>query len=141
MITLAIINGKYIDENGTERPLPKIYLIPQAGTVIGFDSLQEREQYISSLPKAWDKEEYCKQINEAHNALFESMYKALKYIDMAEIPLWLDDSEFATESAALKIWWQQTYRTVNNYCDSVTEQTALSIEDFIASLPALQVIQ
>lgn len=135
MITLTIVDGKYLDDNGNEHQLPNINLITQAGVVIGFDSVEERKQYIEAMPKQWNKAAYCDAVNEAHNALFESRYRQRDYLAIGEIPIWENDEEFGAESLALQQWWVVTCKTVAAYLDEVTEQTALPVADFIALLP------
>lgn len=137
MIKLTIIDGKYIDENGTEHKLPKIHLIPQAGVVIGFESESERDNFIASLPKVWDKYEYCIAVNEAHNALFQQLYTERDYLTIGEIPIWQNDAEYGSESIALQNWWANTCKLVSAYLETVTEETAQPIETFINSLPLL----
>lgn len=140
MITLTIVDGKYLDEGGNEHQLPNINLIPQAGVVLGFDSVEEREQYIVSLPKQWDKAAYCDAVNEAHTEWYRSIYTRkpdLDYSGIGDIGLYLNHPDFGAQAQALQQLWWDSVEILYSHLETVTEQTALSTEDFIASLPQL----
>ena len=85
--------------------------------------------------QVWDKEWYCQQVNEVHNALFKDIYTERNYLAIGEIPIWQNDAEFREESKALQQWWIDTCKEVASYLESVTEETAQPIETFINSLP------
>ena len=102
--------------------------------VFVFDSVKEHDNYLSSL-KVWNKESYCNEVNEAHNALFRELYTQRDYLAIGEIPIWESDTEFGEESKALQQWWIDTCKVVADYLETVTEETAMPVEDFISSLP------
>lgn len=100
-----------------------------------FESKEEYDVFISSLPVIWDKETYMQQLNESHNLLFQSLYISKNYLSIGEIPLWFHNEEFGTEAKSLSDWWILTCGLVSEYLDGVTEQTI--IENFIDTLPKL----
>lgn len=130
MITVKAINGspEYIPKttHGVHCDGVNFYF---------FESDVEREQFISALPVVWDKDSYCQQINEAHNALFKSLYTERDYLSEGEIPIWQNDEDFSEESLGLQNWWRSTCKIVKSYLSTVTEETAQPIETFINSLP------
>lgn len=88
---------------------------------------------------AFDLDSYKQQVNEAHNALFRKLYTERNYLSIGEIPLWFADPDFGEEAVGLSHWWFDTCNLVSNYLDSVTEETAQPVEQFIQSLPSFTV--
>ena len=113
--------------------------------LINGDSRQEfeNEQYyldaIDLLPKLWSKDAHIAEINQAHDKLVKSVLNQYNYSDMAELMLWAaqPESEYHAEANSIIEWYQTTCLEIENYANTVTENTALSVKDFINSLTQL----
>lgn len=127
--------GQALDELGNLLPRSSNARLFNGNHVIEFDTEQEKEDYFATIPVIWNKEAYIQQVNEAHNALFRSLYQERNYLSIGEISLWVDDAEFGVEAKALRNWWNETCKEVANYLDDVTEESALTVEEFIQTLP------
>jgi len=90
------------------------------------------------IPSNWSKEIYSKELNEAHNTLFTQYYLSRDYINIGEIVIWLDDDVYGEEATKLINWWKTTSISLLNYLETVTEETAIPVEDYINSLPIIQ---
>lgn len=86
----------------------------------------------------WNKEIYSKELNEAHNTLFTQYYLSRDYVNIGEIVIWLDDDVYGEEATKLINWWKITSKDLLYYLDTVTEETAIPIQDYINSLPIIQ---
>ncbi len=115
----------------------KVQLV-KGDDVLVFDSLEERQSYID-IQIVFDLDGYKQQVNDAHNALFRKLYTERNYLSIGEIPLWFADPDFGEEAVGLSHWWIDTCNLVSNYLDSVTEETAQPVEQFIQSLPPFTV--
>lgn len=104
---------------------------------IVFDDEQEMETYISSTYNNWSKELHIARINQLHDIEFENLLQSRNYLSMSELYLWAQsaDSEYYDEANALLSWYTSTYLTMEQYFATVTEETALSPETFMETLP------
>lgn len=102
-----------------------------------FNTVEERDLFVSNMPNPFDLDDYKQQVNEAHNALFRSLYNQYNYLSIGELSLWVNDAQYGTEATMLRDWWIETCKLVSTYLESVTEETALPIEDFIETLPKI----
>lgn len=99
--------------------------------------IYEAAEDIPVVVYGWDIDEYKLRVNDAHNALFRRMYNERNYLSIGELTLWLNDVKYGDEALMLRNWWLQTCKTVEEYLSNVDEETAISIEEFIQSLPIL----
>ena len=100
----------------------------------GIGEIEEIEISLST----WSKENYSKELNEAHNTLFTQYYLSRDYVNIGEIFIWLDDDVYGEEATELINWWEITSKDLLDYLKIVTEETAIPIEDYINSLPIIQ---
>lgn len=134
------LTGNAIDENGNEFTLQgKFALVCGPGVMI-FDTYDDREEYILSRIPTWDKDTYSEQLNAAHKSLFRKYYyddlpQDERYESIGEITLWLNDVDYGGEATKLKVWWINTCKQIINYLGTVTEETAIPIENYLNSLP------
>lgn len=124
------VDGNLIDTTGK-------HVLIDGDVALLFNSIEKKNSYLSARPKLWSKESYSDRVNEAHNALFRSLYQERNYLSIGEISLWVDDAEFGVEAKALRNWWNETCKEVANYLNDVTEETALPVEEFIETLPKI----
>lgn len=111
---------------------------------IFFESQQEAERYWGSL-NSWSKESYSQQVNDAHTALYISLWQARDYKYESEINLYADlivdkntterQLEWKQEAISLRDYYLSTVDILYNYFDIVTEETAIPVEEFIQKLP------
>ena len=104
---------------------------------IVFDDELEMETYMSSNYNSWSKELHIARINQLHDNEFERLLSSLNYVSMSELSLWAQsaDSEYYNEANALLAWYTSTYRALELYAETVTEQSAIAPEAFIDTLP------
>ena len=109
-----------------------------------FESNEEREAYLSSLVVEWNKQAYCAELNEAHTQLLFDTYKRLGYLDYSEVESWARTErtdnrslQWKEEAQSIIEWYQDTCIYLYDYMDAVTEESALSIEVFLNTLPSL----
>lgn len=100
----------------------------------GIGEIEEIEISLST----WSKENYSKELNEAHNTLFTQYYLSRDYVNIGEIVIWLDDDVYGEEATKLINWWEITSKDLLDYLKIVTEETAIPIEDYINSLPIIE---
>lgn len=100
----------------------------------GIGEIEEIEISLST----WSKENYSKELNEAHNTLFTQYYLSRDYVNIGEIVIWLDDDVYGEEATKLINWWKITSKDLLDYLKIVTEETAIPIQDYINSLPIIQ---
>lgn len=110
--------------------------------LINGDSRQEfeNEQYyldaIDLLPALWSKETHVSEINAMHDELVKSILSQYNYSDMAELMFWASQPEsiYHAEANSIVEWYRITCLEIENYANTVTENTALYVQDFINSL-------
>lgn len=98
-------------------------------------AIYESRDEMPTVAPSFDIDEYSERINEAHNLLFRTLYTQRDYLSTGEIAMWFGDSEFGAEATALCAWWNSTCKIVAEYLASLTEETALPVNEFIDSLP------
>ena len=128
--------GQPVNANGEVLRLsrPSLY---NGEVVIEFESEDEFNSYLSAMHVTWSANYYATQINDAHNALFRELFTQRNYLSIGEISLWVDDAEFGAEARNMRTWWNTTCKIVADYLETVTEETALPVADFIANLPQI----
>lgn len=105
-------------------------------SVFEFDNKEERTAYLNSLPQLWSKEAYAAEINAAHDALYRQLWASKNYLGNWEVlSAALQSDVYNTEANAILKWYWDSYAIIEQHLATVTEQTALSIEDFISQLP------
>lgn len=100
----------------------------------GIGEIEEIEISLST----WNKENYSKELNEAHNTLFTQYYLSRDYVNIGEIVIWLDDDVYGEEATKLINWWKITSKDLLDYLKIVTEETTIPIEDYINNLPIIE---
>ena len=138
MILAEKINESTFLINGTEHSLFEVLQNSYRRHLSNGDiEIYEKREDIPEPVASFDLDSYKQQVNEAHNALFRSMYLSKDYLSVGEIPIWFSDIEFGGEAVALSNWWIETCKLVSTYLETVTEETALPVDEFINSLPTL----
>ncbi len=138
MIKYAInAANRPIDESGNLIDISDKHLLVLDDYALLFSSESEKQKYIDSLPKpSWNKDAYCNELNEAHNAIFRKLYTERNYLSIGELSIYLSDKEYGIEASELVNWWKYTCKLVAAHCEEVVEETA-NLDKFIDSLPAL----
>jgi hypothetical protein len=100
-------------------------------------SQEELDAYLASLPKVWSKEAHLQEINELHEAEFEKRVLNAGYKqDLKEFERTLADtrSQWHEEAKAINAYWLNGEITINNYAETVTEETAQDPIVFVSSI-------
>lgn len=132
--------GNGINEFGEEFSLIGRFSLIKGNEVIIFDTKEEKENYINTLTNTqWNKEIYSEELNKAHKELYKKYYydslpPEERYESIGEIVTWLEDEDYGLEATNLLNWWRTTCKQVIDYLSTVTEETALPINQFIESL-------
>jgi len=123
------IEGESINPNGV--------LFMDGDRVLMFATDLELENYMQNLPVVFDLSAHLIEVEAAVDALIESKLKQHWYKSLGDIAATAlnTESRWNSEAVALNQWQGQCYELLEDYKLSVTEQTALSTEDFIDTLP------
>lgn len=103
-----------------------------------FENKEEWDNFFASRVVVWSKEAYAEVINAAHSDWYRSIYTRkpdLDYSSIGEIGLYLNHPDFGAQAQALQQLWWDSVEILYAHLESVTEATALSTEDFLATLP------
>lgn len=102
-----------------------------------FETKDEWEEFFSSLPKVWSKEAYLFEIETAVDNLVKNQLTDLWYASLGDLAATALNSKARWNEEAILVneWQSKCYELFEDYKLSVTEQTALSTETFINSLP------
>lgn len=111
--------------------------------ILDFATEEERDAYVSAIPKVWSKEAYCEEIKQAIDAIVSAKFIELDYTDFEGNASIGDVNNGANtptltwhnEAVAVKAWYDAVYEARNEYLNNVTEETV--IEDFLTTLPQL----
>lgn len=101
----------------------------------------EYDAYILSLSNRWNKESNVEMINQLHTELFNKILEEKKYINIGELSFWMQrpESEYYNEAISIFNWFGSTYLLIEQYASTVTEANHQEPEEFIASLPTLNI--
>lgn len=110
-----------------------------------FETKEQQQDYLATVYSVWDKKIYVQQVNEAHTVLYISMWQERDYKDENEINLYanlvIDENtterqlEWKQEAISLRDYYLSTVDILYNYFDTVTEETAIPVDEFIQKLP------
>lgn len=88
--------------------------------------------------KSWivdDELTYESPTNKIHNQIFKDILKEYNYLNIAELLLWLNDTQYGNEALSIINWWKSTCLLVEEYVSSnPNEETAV---EFLNNLPKL----
>lgn len=89
----------------------------------------------------WDKETHLSEIEAAVDNLVRSQLTDLWYASLGDLAATALNSKARWNEEAILVneWQSKCYELFEDYKLSVTEETSQSIEDFINSLPTLQI--
>jgi len=107
------------------------------GQIIYFNSVEELDAYINALSIVWNKEAHIAEINALHEAEFEKRVLNAGYKqDLKEFERTLADtrSQWHEEAKAINAYWLNGEITINNYAETVTEETAQDPIVFVSSI-------
>ena len=104
-----------------------------------FESKPERESFLAALPVVWDHHTHCAEIEAAVDNLVKNQLNDLWYASLGDLAATALNTKARWNEEAVWVneWQAQCYELLEDYKLSVTEATALSSEDFIATLPKL----
>jgi len=147
MIEYTLIDEQRgIDGNGNEVNLAGTIRLINGEKIQVFESIDDRDEYISNMPKPFYLDDYKQQVNDAHTQLYNNLWLSLGYMSEAEITTWSNTLKkdalsvaWKAEAKAVLSWFCETTIIVYKYLDDVTEQTAQPVETFLQTLPAFQV--
>ena len=100
-------------------------------------SCEDAEEVLNSLRNVFSKEQYISKISELHDILVQKILEDHNYKDFAELNSWaqMPINEYYAEANAIKSWYRETWLLIERYAGVVTEQSALTPEAFIDTLP------
>jgi hypothetical protein len=103
---------------------------------IYFESQEELDAYLDTLPKVWSKEAHIAEINALHSQEFKRRYLALDYEDGWDVHLYAKSSElgFQEEAQELLKYWTDGFAAIIAYGETVTEETAQDPIVFVSSI-------
>lgn len=107
--------------------------------LINGDSVTEiSNEAAEALLNAWNKGMYISEVSHLHDELFNSILAQYNYTSFAELNSWAQEpiNQYDEEAKAIKSWYRETWLLIEQYAEAVTEQTAMSAEAFIETLPA-----
>lgn len=101
-----------------------------------FDTVEERDAYLASLPKVWSKEQHLAEINAMHSQEFDRRWRELEYEGRWEVSdASRDESlEHHEEAKELMKYWNYGWFAIKTYRETVTEQNAQDPIVFISSI-------
>lgn len=99
-------------------------------------SQQEFDDYINALPKVWDKEAHIAEINALHSAEYDRRWLALGYEDRTEVATAMANPNcgYQQEAIVLNNYWWAGWNAIEDYAETVTEETAQDPIVFISSI-------
>jgi len=102
-------------------------------------SFEDAESILKPLSEVFSKEQYISKISELHDHLVLKLLEENNYKDFAELNSWAQEpiNQYYEEANAIKSWYRETWLLIERYADVVTEQSALTPEEFINNLPTL----
>jgi hypothetical protein len=103
---------------------------------IYFESQEELDAYLDTLPKVWNKEAHLQEINELHEAEFKSRLSEADYVGEWELNAVLADSEneYFDEAVLIINYWFDGWKAIETYAETVTEETAQDPIVFVSSI-------
>ena len=132
MITVKAINGspEYIPKttHGVHCDGVNFYF---------FESVEERQQFMNTLPVVWNKDAHCAEIELAVDGKVNDVLKQFWYISLGDVAATALNTKarWNTEAISVNEWQARCYELLEDYKLSVTESTAISPKDFIDTLP------
>lgn len=102
-----------------------------------FETQEEWESFFSSIPKVWSKESHLSEIEAAVDNLVRSQLTDLWYASLGDLAATALNTKARWNEEAISVneWQSKCYELFEDYKLSVIEATALSTEDFLATLP------
>jgi hypothetical protein len=113
------------------------YKYTNGSQILYFDDAISLENYLLSLPSLWDKQAHIAEINALHEAEFEKRVLNAGYKqDLKEFERTLADtrSQWHEEAKAINTYWLNGEITIDNYAETVTEETAQDPIVFVSSI-------
>jgi hypothetical protein len=128
-------NGQPIDDNGEVITLNATTLFNGAN-VLEFDSQDEFDNYIASLPKVWNKESHLAEINALHEDEFKRRLFNADYVGEWELNAVLADSEneYFDEAVLIINYWWNGWDAIKAYSETVTEENFIDPIQFVNDL-------
>jgi len=100
-----------------------------------FESEEEKTSFYASI-KTWDKEAHIAEINALHKEEFLNRVALAGYEDREEFNATLADgrSQWHEEAKFINTYWLNGEIAIDNYAETVTEETAQDPIAFISSI-------
>ncbi len=133
VVTAIETNGGFAPETIPIRFVGSLF---DGTNFIYFETVQEQIDYLASL-QVWNKEAHIAEINALHEAEFEKRVLNAGYKqDLKEFERTLADtrSQWHEEAKAINAYWLNGEITINNYAETVTEETAQDPIVFVSSI-------
>jgi hypothetical protein len=103
---------------------------------IYFESQEELDAYLDTLPKAWSKEAHIAEINALHEEEFKRRLLAAEYVGEWELSAVLADSEneYYDEAVLIINYWWNGWDAIKAYSETVTEENFIDPQTFVDNL-------
>lgn len=103
---------------------------------VEFETQQEFDDYINSLPKIWSKEAHLAEINTLHEAEFKRRLSEADYVAEWELNAVLSDSEneYFDEAVLIINYWWNGWDAIKAYSETVTEENFIDPQTFVDNL-------
>jgi len=100
-----------------------------------FESEEEKADFYASI-KTWDKEAHIAEINALHSAEYDRRWSALGYEDRTEVATAMANPNcgYQQEAISLNNYWWAGWNAIEDYAETVTEETAQDPIVFISSI-------
>ncbi len=124
--------------NGSPETIPSKHFgsFSDGQVFIFFESDDERETYLNSLPIVWSKEAHIAEINAEHKAYFEEWYSEKNYDGEWELLMYAKDETLGYQEEAQEIldYWTIGWTNILLYAETVTEETQKTLEQIMDGL-------
>lgn len=108
------------------------------GKLFIFDSQNEFEEYLAQKENIWAPEAYLKSIETEIEEFLDNTAVAHWYSDYNNVASCnVIGGDYYTEASQILIWGSSVWKAFEIYRTTVTEENALSVADYIASIPPL----
>lgn len=111
--------------------------------IIVFASMAEFEAYCAGLEQIFNKDALIGKISQLHTELFIRIWSTNEFIpapyesrEELNSAMSTPDSDYFAEAIAINQWYWNTWKIIEQYAESVTEETAIAPKAFIENLPS-----
>lgn len=107
-----------------------------------FESIEEADSFLSALDAGWNKDVHCAEVELAVDGAVNNVLKQFWYSSLGDVAATALNTKarWNSEAIAVNEWQARCYELLEDYKLSVTEQTAVSVSDFLSTLPQLEIV-